>query len=135
MLKVWIRDRRRLDKRSKREARLQEGRASIRQELRPSQSLDPALVSWMEMIEAGTHAHGVMPRGGERPPHQCAENTLADGEGKNVSLPSEEPGHRDSTDPGERNENWIRPMERGKDRASHQRRQHGAIQCGEKAIG
>src|SRR5467141_1058640 len=89
----------------------------------------------MEMIEARPHAHSVMPRHRKGPPNQTAQNGLPKSEGKNIALTREHPGHRDSADPGERNEYRIRPMKRGKDRAGDQGCAHGTFCCSEKAIG
>src|SRR6266851_2340050 len=88
----------------------------------------------MERVEAGPHAHGVMPHHGKRPPHQSPQNALPESERKNVALAREQPGHRDSADPRERNENRIRPMKRGKDRTRNQGSAHRTFGCGEKTI-
>src|SRR6202171_885741 len=89
----------------------------------------------MEMIETRPHAHGMMPRDRKSPPNQTAQNGLPKSERKNVAFTREHPGHRDSADPGERNEYRIRQMKRGKDRTGFQGCAHRTLCCGEKAIG
>src|SRR5882762_4198988 len=89
----------------------------------------------MEMIETRPYAHGVMPRDRKGPPNKTAQYGLAKSEGKNVALTREHPGHRDSADPGERNEHRIRPMKRGKDRTGNQGGAQRTFCCGEKAKG
>ncbi len=89
----------------------------------------------MEGIEARSHTHGVMPGQREGPPHQSAQDALADGERDNVAFLSEKPGHEGSANQGERNENGIGPMKQGKDSAGEKMSKEGAIQGGEKTIG
>src|SRR5712671_3740892 len=89
----------------------------------------------MKVIEARSHAHGVMPSDRKRPPDQSAQNALADRQRKNVALARKQPGHRNAANPGKRNEHRIRPMKRGKDGARNQRSARRTVCCVEKTIG
>jgi len=53
---------------------------------------------WPEMIEARTHAHSMMPGHGEGPPNDSTQNPLPNGQGKNIALLREDPGHQESAD-------------------------------------
>src|SRR6266436_190621 len=88
----------------------------------------------MKVIEARSHAHGVMPSDRKRPPDQSAQNALADRQRKNAALARKQPGHCNAANPGKRNEHRIRPMQRGKNRACNQRGARRTICCAHKAI-
>ena len=51
-----------------------------------------------EGVVAGADAHGVVPCDGKGPPGEAAENGLAQGEGEDVALFSEEQAHAEAAD-------------------------------------
>ncbi len=78
-----------------------------------------------ESIVAGTDTHGMVPRDGESPEDEGAEDSLAKNERKNVAAAGEKPAHCRTTNEGEWNEDGIRPVKRGKKQTADQRRDVG----------
>jgi hypothetical protein len=89
----------------------------------------------MERIKSRSHAHGVMPRHRERPPHQSPQSPLRNRQRNNVAVASEEPGHCCSPDERQRNENRIRPMEPSKDGAGKKTSADAIFGSRKKSIG
>jgi hypothetical protein len=69
----------------------------------------------VEGIVAGADAHGMVPRDGKGPEDEGAENRLTEDERKDVALAREKPAHGRAAYQRKRNEDRIRPMERGEE--------------------
>ncbi len=81
----------------------------------------------VEMVEARSHAHGMMPGDRESPPNQSAKNPLPYGEREDIPLFREKPGHQNSANPCDRHKDGIRPVEQGEERAGDERNAHGVV--------
>ena len=65
-----------------------------------------------------------MPRQRKRPPHQRTQNRLPQRQRQNIPLRRKQPRHRRSSHKRQRHQHRIRPMQRPKQNAGHDRRRH-----------